>query len=150
MRLILQNKPTWDGDQENRFVSKIVFDILLAEESSNWTEYSLEINTPEISKKWQGENLKLSTNNKLNELKKLYSLISSLLDNKIEKFTFEPIEPNFELEIQKINNDYKLYFWVDAGNYLDNSHYTWDALGIRFILTYKALVQFAEGLDSIM
>lgn len=75
-----------------------------------------------------------------NELKNFKQQLSDFLNSTHEKFRFEPYDPSFELIIERTQetDDFKVYFWVDAGN-TSGLEYSWDSLGLRFITNISEL-----------
>ena len=81
-----------------------------------------------------------------NEIEKLVNEISNfLIQEEGSSYSFEPLEPSFELEVEKSHKGYSVYIWVDAGN-VASEHYTWDGLGIRFFTTEEKIHCFIEEL----
>jgi hypothetical protein len=92
-----------------------------------------------------------------NEIKRLQEQLEQFTSNpsKQELF-FEPADPSFELHIERTRHsdnankilseeDYKVYLWVDAGN-STRLMYSWDAEGLRFLVTKTAIKAFTEAL----
>lgn len=73
--------------------------------------------------------------------------VSGLLKGKRERFTFEPQEPNFSLEIAKAPEGWTVVCWIDAGNQLTD-HYTWDAIGVRYFTNQANLEAFHRALQA--
>jgi hypothetical protein len=76
------------------------------------------------------------------------------LETEQKVFCFQPSDPSFEINIEKIKNplsqdyDYKVYCWIDAGN-TNQLEYSWDALGIRFLSSRERIRDFALELADL-
>ena len=85
-----------------------------------------------------------------NGLDDLSNMISKFITNqKQQSMIFEPLDPSFEINIERtqIPGEYKFYCWVDAGN-TQHLEYSWDAQGIRFIVTEQELTMFTQALQK--
>lgn len=82
----------------------------------------------------------------VNELSNLIGGIKNFLESKTTNlFSFEPIEPSFELIIERSHKGYSVTCWVDAGNVMSD-HFSWDGFGIRFFTGEKRILSFVEEL----
>ena len=82
----------------------------------------------------------------VNELDNLINGIKSYLENKTKNiFSFEPLEPSFELIMEKSQAGFSVTCWIDAGNVISD-HYTWDGLGLRFFTSEEKILSFVEEL----
>lgn len=70
-----------------------------------------------------------------------------LSDANLNMYSFEPLEPSFEIIIEKSHKGFSFTCWVDAGNVITD-HYTWDGFGVRFFTTEENILKFAEGLEK--
>jgi hypothetical protein len=92
--------------------------------------------------------------NPVNELKTFTDDILRFLETEQKVFCFQPSDPSFEINIEKIKNplsqdyDYKVYCWIDAGN-TNQLEYSWDALGIRFLSSRERIRDFALELADL-
>lgn len=82
-----------------------------------------------------------------NEVEILTRGVSGLLAGERERFTFEPQEPNWSLEIAKAPEGWTVVCWIDAGNQLTD-HYTWDAIGVRYFTNQANLEAFHRALQA--
>jgi|GEM_PF-3808153 len=94
-----------------------------------------------------------------NELERLSKQILDFIANpKRSELFFEPADPSFELHIQRSSHslaanqvlntfeeEFKVYLWIDGGN-STKLEYTWDAEGMRLMVTAEALRSFANTL----
>ena len=84
----------------------------------------------------------------VNEIEKLILGINTFLKSTNSKtFSFEPLEPSFELNIERSHEGYSINFWIDSGN-VDSMHYTWDGFGIRLFTTEKKISKFVNDLQK--
>lgn len=84
----------------------------------------------------------------VNEIENMLNGIESfLISENRALFSFEPIEPSFELNIEKSFKGFSVLLWIDAGNVISD-HYTWDGLGIRFFTTEEKINLFVNELRS--
>ncbi len=89
-----------------------------------------------------------------NELQAFKDSLKSFLNSKQKSFRFEPSDPSFELVIERLpvigeETNFKVYFWVDAGNTKD-LEYTWDGIGVRFISSIDNLDQLSQNLEALV
>ena len=78
-----------------------------------------------------------------NELEQFHKSLENFINSDKASFRFEPSDPSFELIIERLpiindEHNFKVYFWVDAGN-TKALEYTWDSIGVRFIASHSSL-----------
>jgi hypothetical protein len=83
-----------------------------------------------------------------NELDAFQKSFTNFSNSEKQSFRFEPSDPSFELIIERLpiindEHNFKVYFWVDAGN-TKALEYTWDSIGVRFICSKECLNSFFE------
>lgn len=141
--------------------SKIAVEINLLEAEQSWQEYEINFYKGKEKYSFKSREKKVTTYtgdmqaeigkfafslspvNEINEMKKQ---LDNFLNNRISSFIFQPGDPSFEFEIIKVNeNEFKVYFWVDAGN-TTQLEYTWDAVGVRFLTDRVKLLGFSNSL----
>ena len=84
----------------------------------------------------------------INEIKNIISGMKTFLESKTQNlFSFEPIEPSFELIIEKAHEGYSVTCWADAGN-VDSDHYAWDGFGLRFFTKEDKIKMFVSELEN--
>lgn len=84
----------------------------------------------------------------VNEIHNLISGVESFLKNNTKNlFSFEPLEPSFELIMERSHKGYSVICWVDAGN-VNSDHYSWDGFGIRFFTTEEKIKMFMKELEN--
>ena len=84
----------------------------------------------------------------INEIENLIDGIKAFLENKnSDIFSFEPIEPSFEIILERSHKGYSMNLWVDAGNVISD-HYTWDGFGMRFFTSQEKLDSFVSELNK--
>ncbi len=134
----------------NDLNTALIFDFKLDEiikDKNIWLPYQLSIETPSFNQSFQSKNFLLCLNPK-NEISFLKLNLYDFLNSEKPKFTFEAIEPCFELSIKRAEKGFKLYFWLDSGNtYFE--YYTWDALGLRLFLGNDDLKGFVNSLEVL-
>lgn len=82
----------------------------------------------------------------VNEIKDMISGIENfLVDLNKQIFSFEPIEPSFEIVIERSHKGYSFNCWLDAGNVISD-HYSWDGFGLRFFTTEEKIRLFLKEL----
>ncbi len=120
----------------------------------SWLPYKIVIKSSEKELVYEKEN-----NNKgagdyvlslepVNEIKNLMNGINSFLENQNKNlFSFEPLEPSFELVLERSHKGYSVCCWIDTGNVISD-HYTWDGFGIRFFTTEKNIKLFVNELEK--
>ena len=62
-------------------------------------------------------------------------------------YSFEPLEPSFELILERSHKGYSVTCWVDAGNVISD-HYSWDGFGLRFFTTEEKINSFVSELSK--
>ncbi len=121
-----------------------------------WIPYQLNLKSGcnSLSFKSLPENLKIQSAGDyvlaiepVNEIEKLIQGINEVLKNERNLFSFEPLEPSFELIVEKSHNGFSINIWVDSGNVISN-HYSWDGFGIRFFTTEENLIKFVAQLNA--
>jgi hypothetical protein len=141
--------------------SKLSVEIKLIEHSEEWQNYQIVFHKGQEKYNFKSKNRQVTTYTgdmqaeigkfafalkPINELYQIKTQLENFLLGKIPSFIFQPVDPSFELEIKKINNnEFKVYFWVDAGN-TSQLEYTWDAIGLRFITSRSELESFLNSL----
>ena len=84
----------------------------------------------------------------VNEIENLINGIKGFLENKnTNMFSFEAIEPSFELVLERSHKGYSVVCWLDAGNVISD-HYSWDGFGIRFFTSEKGIRLFIDELEK--
>lgn len=84
----------------------------------------------------------------INEIENIINGIQGLLNSKTKNmFSFEPVEPSFELIVEKVQNGFSVTCWIDTGNVVSD-HYSWDGFGVRFFTTGKKIKMFMEELEN--
>ncbi|MBI1858718.1 MAG: hypothetical protein HYR97_06380 [Candidatus Melainabacteria bacterium] len=137
-------------------IVKSSFEIVLLDtnikiqERNSWVPYKLILKSAdkklEYTKSQTGTGDFVFALSPKDEILELTNSMSELLSvTSKTKYSFEPLEPSFELEIEKSHKGYSIYIWVDAGNVVSD-HYTWDGLGIRFFTTEEKIQCFIEEL----
>ncbi len=82
----------------------------------------------------------------INEIDNLIEGIKNFINSKNSTmFSFEAVEPSFELIFERAHRGYSLTCWIDAGNVISD-HYTWDGFGIRFFTSENNINLFVEQL----
>ncbi|MBI3590080.1 MAG: hypothetical protein HY094_01720 [Candidatus Melainabacteria bacterium] len=84
----------------------------------------------------------------INEIENIINGIKVFLESKTNNmFSFEPIEPSFELILERAHKGYSVICWMDAGNVVSD-HYTWDGFGVRFFTSEEKIALFVKELES--
>lgn len=90
----------------------------------------------------------------INEIESLINGIKTFLSRDIPRnvstqnmFSFEPIEPSFELIMERSHKGYSVTCWMDAGN-VDSDHYSWDGFGVRFFTSKEKITDFISELNK--
>ena len=84
----------------------------------------------------------------VNEIENLINGIKSFVENETQKlFSFEPIEPAFEVILERSFKGYSTTVWMDAGN-IDSDHYAWDGFGVRFFTNEDKIKLFLLDLEK--
>jgi hypothetical protein len=133
------------------YVSQLVINLDLTNKNSKWLHYSLKFEGPFRTEDFTSESF-LLCRKPIDELSHLYNEVMDFISNpKKNLFLFEPVEPCFELRLEKTSGGQavKLYCWVDNGN-SDLKHYTWDALGMRLLTDLDELEHFASQLKNLI
>jgi len=80
------------------------------------------------------------------EVAKLVALLERFNKDELPKLVFEPVEPSFELVMERQHSDeIRLTVFVDEGNVL-TSIARWDSLGLRFFTNQAHVKQFIDEL----
>jgi hypothetical protein len=134
-------------------------------QNETWLNYTIIFHAGEQTTEFKSKNKKTQTYlgtigeigkfafivEPISELKTLSNDLLRFLDSPQTHFSFQPSDPSFELNIEKIKNplsgdfDYKIFCWIDAGN-TNQLEYSWDSLGIRFLSTRERIKDFAQEL----
>ena len=146
--------------------SKISLEIKLLEKTKSWQDYEIIFHKGKESYHFKSQKKKLTTYTgdskaeigkfafaitPVNEIQKMRQLLNNFLEKKTLHFIFQPIDPSFEFKIERIpgtEDEFKIYFWVDAGN-TNQLEYTWDAIGIRFLTSKEKLINFSKIMDQL-
>ncbi|GEM_PF-2330936 len=84
----------------------------------------------------------------VNEIENLIEGVRTFLSNQNNNmFSFEAIEPSFELIFERAHKGYSATCWFDSGNVISD-HYTWDGFGLRFFTSKEKIISFVEELDK--
>lgn len=142
-----------DNEVRSTFELLLLKDKYNLKENISWVSYKLilESNSKKITyekeKDEHGAGDYVFALTPINEIDKLLDGIRNLLEDETQKsFLFEPLEPSFELVIERSFKGFSAYVWVDAGN-VTSDHYTWDGIGIRFFTTQDKIEQFLSELN---
>jgi len=164
-----QQNPNFESNEN--YGSKVAFELeFLDQETSDnasWQNYRLIFHNGE--KKYVFESIKktaktfLGTEGEIgkfalsiapyNELEVFHKSLYKFLDKDSLSFNFEPADPSFEINIEKLPlfsgepQSYKCYVWIDAGN-SSQLEYTWDAMGLRFLTGKAEIEEFLAGLKT--
>lgn len=134
--LILKNKV-----QSKKLISWVPYEILL---KSADKELCFEKESPD-----KGAGDYVFALKPINEIKNLITGIKIFLDSKSKNmYSFEPLEPSFEIILERSHKGYSFTSWIDAGNVISD-HYTWDGFGIRFFTSEKKIIAFVEELEKV-
>ncbi len=80
------------------------------------------------------------------EIAQIVKSLSQLLENKRDSAQFEPLEPSFELRVERQSEDgYRVFMWLNTGN-VETEIYRWDSLGIRLFTSGDNLQRFTQEL----
>ena len=143
-------------DNEVKSSLEIVFlkNELQEKESISWVPYKLILLSAKKSLTFETESSNKGAGDyvlslkPVNEIDNLISGIQSFLGNENkEMFSFEGLEPSFELIFERSHKGYAVYFWIDAGNVISD-HYTWDGFGLRFFTSEKNIKSFVNELEK--
>ena len=84
----------------------------------------------------------------INEIENLIDGIKNFISSKTSKlYSFEPMEPSFELILERSHKGYSVICWADAGNVISD-HYTWDGFGVRFFTNEEKIFLFVKELSK--
>lgn len=84
----------------------------------------------------------------INEIEKLITETRTFLSDKNKiLYSFEPLEPSFELILEKGYKGYSVSCWVDAGNVISD-HYSWDGFGLRFFTNEEKIKLFLNNMET--
>ena len=84
----------------------------------------------------------------INEIENLIKGVKGFLESKnTNMFSFEVIEPSFELVLERSHRGFSVVCWLDAGNVVSD-HYSWDGFGIRFFTSEKEIRAFINELGN--
>jgi hypothetical protein len=137
-------------------------------ENETWLNYTIIFHAGDKTTEFKSKNKKTQTYlgtigeigkfafilEPVSELKTFSNDLLRFLDSPQTQFIFQPSDPSFELNIEKIKNplsgdyDYKIFYWIDAGN-TNQLEYSWDALGIRFLTSKERIRDFALELADL-
>ena len=82
----------------------------------------------------------------INEIDNLIEGIKNFISSKTSTiFSFEAVEPSFELILERAHRGYSATCWLDSGNVISD-HYTWDGFGIRFFTSENNINLFVSEL----
>lgn len=80
------------------------------------------------------------------EVGKFVKALIKLSEEESKKIVFEPLEPSFELSIERQDNHtLRVVLFIDEGN-VTTGIARWDALGIRYYTTQSNLLTFIDEL----
>lgn len=159
--------PTLKGSQQNTSSLcqlSIEFQETREEQNSTWQYYKLKLQFQDKELVFQSRNQQTLTYtgtiseigkfafalSPIDELKIFQKELISFINSPRKAYRFEPADPSFGLEIERITNsqdEFKIQLWIDAGN-STQLEYTWDALGIRFVSNKINLEEFADSLTQ--
>ncbi|MDA0772775.1 MAG: hypothetical protein O3C63_07515 [Cyanobacteria bacterium] len=124
-------------------------------DDNKWLNYQIELKMNDKSYQFKSQNktatTALGTTAEIgkfafaisphNELETMQTQLKQFLASEHNSFRFEPYDPSFELIIERseLDNEFKVYFWVDAGN-TTGLEYSWDGIGVRFVTNKKLLL----------
>ena len=84
----------------------------------------------------------------VNEIEKIINELNNFLSSEDRKlYSFEPLEPSFELIIERSHKGFSVTVWVDGGNVISD-HSTWDGLGLRFFTSDEKIKSFIKDLGD--
>ncbi|MDJ0626098.1 MAG: hypothetical protein QNJ31_07015 [Candidatus Caenarcaniphilales bacterium] len=130
--------------------SSLILNIQALPEDSSWLSCSILFETPSKTYSFSSSNIVLALK-PINELKRLKLELENFLElENLKSYRFEPVEPSFELNFEKIDfNEFKVLVWVDNAN-LEFDFYSWDAIGMRLYSDRKLLEDFLTQLSLII
>lgn len=86
----------------------------------------------------------------VNEVELLINGINDFLNDENKKmFSYEGLEPSFEIVFEKSHAGISSTIWVDAGNVISD-HYSWDGFGLRFFTSKEKINIFVTELKNEM
>lgn len=140
-------------DKEVRTNLEIILlkDTIKSKINISWISYKLILQSGDKNLSYEKENDKGSGDyvfalTPVNEIENFISGIESFLKSKTSKmFSFEPLEPSFEIILERGEKGYAVHLWLDAGNVISN-HFTWDGFGIRFFTNLENIELFINEL----
>ena len=119
----------------------------------SWIPYKLILRSDVKELVYEKENINQGDGDYVLSLKPIHeieNLIGGIKDfmGKEDKqmFSFEAIEPSFELILERGHKGFSVICWVDAGNVVSN-HYTWDGFGVRFFTSLEKINSFVQELE---
>ena len=120
----------------------------------SWVSYKLVLESSEKKIIYERENNNQGAGDyvlslePINEIENMINGMNRFLESKTKNiFSFEPIEPSFELIIEKAVKGLSVTCWVDSGN-VDSDHYAWDGFGLRFFTTSDKIILFVSELSK--
>jgi len=88
------------------------------------------------------------------EPRKLSDLLSGLLAGRYESFSFEPLEPSFQLDVERQQSNevgdvdgFRVTLWLNPAN-VETAIFSWDSIGLRFFTSEKNLKRFTQDLNE--
>ena len=139
---------------------KTSFEIILLEDKFekrpriSWVPYKIILESSDKKLVYERENNNQGAGDyvlslePINEIKNIIRGIKVFLESKNQNiFSFEPIEPSFELIIEKSFKGFTATIWIDAGN-VDSDHYSWDGFGLRFFTNEDKIKMFIDELEN--
>ncbi len=143
-----------DKSIKSRFEIRIVKEEIKNKENLSWVPYELLLKSGEkelLFKKDTNDNGAgdyVFSLHPINEFLNLSNALKNFInDNAISTYSFEPLEPSFEIIVEKSHDGYSFTCWVDSGNVISD-HYTWDGFGLRIFVTKENILNFAEQLEK--
>ena len=143
-----------DKSLKSRFEIKILREQIKNKPEISWIPYELFLVSGEkemIYKKNPDDNgagdyvLALAPSN---EILSISEALKNFLKNpESNSYSFEPLEPSFEIIFERSHKGFSFTCWVDSGNVITD-HYTWDGFGIRFFTTEENLSNFISQLEK--
>lgn len=141
-----------DEQVKTSFEIKLLIDNLTDKKDISWIPYTLNLisaNKELLYKKEDGGTGDyVFALTPVNEIERLIEGARYFLNNESSKgYSFEPLEPSFELIVERSHKGYSINVWVDAGNVISD-HYTWDGFGLRFFTTKEKIDNFLLDLEK--
>lgn len=144
--------------EDNKVKTK--FELILLKEkiekrpSMSWVPYKLILESSEKKLIYEKENNNQGAGDyvlalePINEIENLINGIKGLLESNTKNmYSFEPVEPSFELIIERVHAGYSVTCWADTGNVISD-HYSWDGFGVRFFTTTDKINFFISELKK--